>query len=81
MDKFANNLSKLIIGKDPLKEVFIIFERAVAAKSEQALELANNIKDDMIPFIETQAIDHKEQLELKNKQKIVKDIRAVVLYI
>lgn len=51
MDKFANNLSKLIVGKDPLKEVFIIFERAVSAKSEQALELASNIKDDMIPFI------------------------------
>lgn len=25
MDKFANNISKLMIGKDPLKEVFIIF--------------------------------------------------------
>ena len=25
MDKFANNISKLMIGKDPLKEAFIIF--------------------------------------------------------
>lgn len=25
LDKFANMLSKLIIGKDPLKDVFIIF--------------------------------------------------------
>ncbi len=37
MDKFANNISKLMVGKDPLKEVFIIFERAVAAKSEQSM--------------------------------------------
>ena len=51
LDKFANNVSKLIVGKDPLKEVLIIFERAIAAKSEQSLELAQNIKDDMIPFI------------------------------
>ena len=33
LDKFANNISKLIVGKDPLKEVLIIFERAIAAKS------------------------------------------------
>lgn len=33
LDKFANNISKLMIGKDPLKEVFIIFERAISAKS------------------------------------------------
>ena len=51
LDKFANNISKLMIGKDPLKEVFIIYERVIAAKSEQAMEMANNIKDDMIPFI------------------------------
>lgn len=25
MDKFANNISKLMVGKDPLKEAFIIF--------------------------------------------------------
>lgn len=50
-----------MIGKDPLKEVFIIFERAIAAKSEQSLELANNIKDDMIPFIEHDYLDLKEQ--------------------
>ena len=33
MDKFANNISKLMIGKDPLKEAFIIFERLIGAKS------------------------------------------------
>lgn len=33
MEKFANNISKLMIGKDPLKEVFIIFERLIGAKS------------------------------------------------
>ena len=51
LDKFANSISKLMIGKDPLKEVFIIFERIIAAKSEQSMEMANNIKDDMLPFI------------------------------
>ena len=25
LDKFANNISKLMVGKDPLKEVLIIF--------------------------------------------------------
>jgi hypothetical protein len=59
MDKFANNISKLIIGKDPLKEVFIIFERLVGAKAEQAMEMAKNIKDDMIPFLESSASDAK----------------------
>jgi hypothetical protein len=37
MDKFANNISKLMIGKDPLKEVFIIFERCIGAKAEQSM--------------------------------------------
>ena len=68
-----------MIGKDPLKEVLIIFERAVAAKSEQAMELATSIKDDMIPFIEKEAIDMKEQNDLKSRQKLVKDTRAHVL--
>lgn len=33
LDKFANSLSKLLIGKDPLKDTFIIFERILASKS------------------------------------------------
>ena len=56
-----------MVGKDPLKEVFIIFERAIGAKSEQSIELAQNIKDDMIPFLEQTAIDRKEQQELRNR--------------
>jgi len=67
-----------MIGKDPLKEVFIVFERIIAAKSEQAMEMANNIKDDMIPFVQQQAIEIAPQGELKGKQKMVKDIRANV---
>lgn len=78
MDKFANNISKLMVGKDPLKEVFIIFERIIGAKSEQAMEMANNIKDDMIPFIEKETVDLKEQAELRAKQKIVKDMKLNV---
>lgn len=78
MDKFANNISKLMVGKDPLKEVFIIFERIIGAKSEQAMEMANNIKDDMIPFIEKETVDLKEQNELRGKQKLVKDMKLNV---
>lgn len=50
-----------MIGKDPLKEVFIIFERLIGAKAEQSMEMAKSIKDDMIPFIESVASDIKEQ--------------------
>jgi hypothetical protein len=75
MDKFANNISKLMIGKDPLKEVFIIFERLIGAKSEQSMEMANSIKDDMIPFIEKESVDIREHNELRSKQKLVKDMK------
>jgi hypothetical protein len=78
MEKFANNISKLMIGKDPLKEVFIIFERLIGAKAEQAMEMAKSIKDDMIPFVESAAADLKEQGELRSKQKIVKDMKTNV---
>ena len=78
LDKFANNISKLIVGKDPLKEVFIIFERAVSPKSEQSVELAQSIKNDMIPFIEKNAIDPPQQQDLRLKQQSVKDIRSLV---
>jgi hypothetical protein len=67
-----------MVGKDPLKEVLIIFERVVGAKSEQSMELANSIKDDMIPFIEKEAVDLKEQGDLRAKQKLVKDMRSNV---
>lgn len=80
MEKFANNISKLMIGKDPLKEVFIIFERLIGAKSEQSMEMAKNIKDDMIPFVESAASDLKEQGELRSKQKLVKDMKINVRY-
>jgi len=43
------------------------------------MELANSIKDDMIPFIEKEAIDIKEQNELRGKQKLVKDMRTNVI--
>ena len=33
LDKFANSISKLLVGKDPLKDTFIIFERILASKS------------------------------------------------
>ena len=33
LDKFANSVSKLLIGRDPLKDVFILFERILASKS------------------------------------------------
>ena len=66
------------MGKDPLKEVFIIFERAISAKSEQSVELAQSIKNDMIPFIEKNAIDPPQQQELRLKQQSVKDIRSLV---
>jgi hypothetical protein len=78
LDKFANNISKLIVGKDPLKEVLIVFERAVSAKSEQSLIQANSIKDDMIPFIASNAIDLPSQQALRGKQKAVKDLRSLV---
>lgn len=51
MDKLANAVSKLLLGKDPLKDVFIIFERLLSAKAEQATILASSIKDDMLPFV------------------------------
>lgn len=51
----------------------------MGAKSEQSMELANSIKDDMIPFIEKEAIDIKEQNELRGKQKLVKDMRTNVI--
>ena len=33
LDKFANSISKLLIGKDPIKDILIIFERIIASKS------------------------------------------------
>ena len=68
-----------MVGKDPLKEVFIIFERAIAAKSEQSIELANSIKDDMIPFIQDHHIDLNDQNDLRGRHKLVRDMRAKVL--
>ncbi len=61
LDKFANSVSKLIVGKDPLKEVFIIFERMLSGKSEQAETLASSLKEDMIPFLE-------EKLQMRREQ-------------
>lgn len=40
LDKFANSISKLLIGKDPLKDILIIFERIIASKSEESNRLA-----------------------------------------
>lgn len=34
LDKFANSVSKLLIGKDPIKDILIIFERIISSKSE-----------------------------------------------
>lgn len=69
-EKFANNLSELIIGKDPLKEIFIVFERAVAAKSEQVLKLANKIKDDTIPPSKLRPSTINNSLNSKTNKKL-----------
>lgn len=51
LDKFANSISKLLVGKDPLKDTFILFERILASKSEQSNKIAVSIKEDMLPFL------------------------------
>jgi hypothetical protein len=66
LDKFANSISKLLVGKDPLKDTFILFERILASKSEQANKMANSIKEDMLPFLD-KAIDLKEQTAIRNQ--------------
>lgn len=50
LEKLADSVSKLMLGKDTLKEVFILFERMLSAKSDEARLLAENVKNDMMPF-------------------------------
>ena len=71
LDKLANSISKLLIGSDPFKDVLIIFERMLASKCDESEKMAQEIKDDMIPFI-LESVDSKSQEIFKGKQKYFK---------
>ena len=77
MDKFANSVSKLLVGKDPIKDILIIYERILASKSEESQKLANSIKNDILPFLE-ESLDVQTQQKLKDTQKEVKEMRMKV---
>lgn len=40
LDKFANSISKLLVGKDPIKEVLITLDKILTSKSEGSSGLA-----------------------------------------
>lgn len=40
LDKFANSISKLLVGKDPIKEVLITIDKILTSKSEGSSTLA-----------------------------------------
>ncbi len=49
----AESTSKLIVGKDTLKGILIVFERLLSSLAEQAKSVAENIKSDMMPYVKT----------------------------
>ena len=78
LDKFANSVSKLLMGKDPIKDILIVFERIIASKSEESEKLAHEIKDDLIPYL-TASMDLEAQQKLKDRSSNIKETRAIVL--
>lgn len=77
MDKFANGLSKVLQGKDPLKDILIIVENLISNKADLSEKLAKSIKEDLMPRLEA-SINLKAQQVLKDKQNDVRNIRASV---
>ena len=77
LDKFANSVSKLLIGKDPIKDILIIFERILASKFDESQKLAHEIKDDLIPFLIT-SLDYPAQQRLKERGPSIRETRATV---
>lgn len=41
------------MGKDTLKGIFIVFERLLSSLSEQAKNVAESVKSDMMPYVKT----------------------------
>ena len=76
LDKLAESTSKLIIGKDTLKEVFIVFERMLASRADEARLLAENIKNDMMPF--TKSINTELNFTFRGDYRKVRDVRTEV---
>lgn len=78
LDKLAESISKLIVGKDALKEVFITFERMLAARAEEARLLADSVKNDMMPF--TRSINADQNFSWKADERRIKEVRNEVRY-
>lgn len=76
LEKLADSVSKLMLGKDTLKEVFIVFERMLSAKSDEAKLLAENVKNDMMPF--TKQIASEGNYSFKGDGGLVKEVRSEV---
>ena len=60
------------MGKDTLKEVFIVFERMISAKSDEAKLMAESIKSDMMPF--TKEMTSDQHYGFKADEKLVKEV-------
>jgi hypothetical protein len=64
----------LIVGKDTLKEVFIVFERMLSSRAEEARIIAESVKNDMMPF--TKSILNEQNYGYKNDERKVREVRA-----
>jgi hypothetical protein len=78
LDNFANSISKLLVGQDPIKDILIILERIISSKSEESEKLAKEIKDDLLPHVRD-SVNVRAQDSFREKQGAVRNIRASVL--